>query len=129
MSTAFWIWLYLVVGKLASPGPIVLLCCLAAMAGFCIFMHLSIDEPSNAEKIFSSSVHIGKKVGVVIVVLILINLLYPTKNDLALIFGGSLALDLAQTEEAQKIPENTLKAINTFLEAVADQDQTKEKAQ
>jgi len=45
-----------------------------------------------------------------------INSAIPSKEEAAWIIGGSFAFDIAQTDEAQKLPDNVLRAVNNFLE-------------
>lgn len=51
-------------------------------------------------------------------VLLILSSLYPSKKDLAVIFGGTALVSVASSEEAKKLPDNILKAANAFLEGV-----------
>jgi hypothetical protein len=42
----------------------------------------------------------------------------PDTEDLKYIIGGAVAWNVAQTEEAQRLPENVLRAANSFLEKI-----------
>ena len=48
--------------------------------------------------------------------------LCPDKKDLIFIAGGAATYNLSQTEEAQKLPDNILKALNTFLEGISEEE-------
>lgn len=52
------------------------------------------------------------------VAMILFIVAVPAKKDLAWILGGGITWKVAQSEEVQKLPENTAKAVNHFLESV-----------
>lgn len=46
--------------------------------------------------------------------------LYPSDSDLRYIIGGTALFNVSNTEEAQKLPENVLRAANNFLEKYQD---------
>lgn len=46
----------------------------------------------------------------------------PSKNELAFIVGGGVALHAIQTEEVQALPTNVLNALNRFLEQVGTEE-------
>lgn len=55
--------------------------------------------------------------------LVLLVVMTPSKNDLYFIAGGGLTLMAAQNKEVQKLPDNAVKAVNSFLERLAEEKQ------
>jgi hypothetical protein len=55
------------------------------------------------------------KFGVVLGGLLIVSVLIPSRSDLAFIIGGHYATHSA---EAQKLPDNILKAMNAFLQGI-----------
>lgn len=119
MEYAFWIWLYLTIGNLG--WVIVLLWTVALMGGL---IAAFAGEACNFDKDCSGwGIYIAlKRTAITALVLALIFSLiasaYPSRTDLAWIVGGAGAIHLAQSEEAQKLPDNVLRAMNSFLEGV-----------
>jgi len=64
-----------------------------------------------------------KKFITAFIVLTSLVVLIPDKKDFYFIIGGSVALSLSQNEEAQKLPNNVLKALNAFLEETVEAEE------
>lgn len=56
----------------------------------------------------------------VLPICIAIILIVPSKEDMYFILGGSALIAVGKTEEAKKLPDNVLKAANTFLEKLQE---------
>lgn len=80
---------------------------------YCVWrLDYSTDEEDVAkyEPMFTKKL---KLVFTILVVLVVVKVLIPTQKEIALIIGGSYVLN---NEEISKLPTNTVKAVNTFLE-------------
>lgn len=94
---------------------------IAAPVGlFWLFMFADVNnwEEGKAADMAKKACKAAKLPLIIATVLIVIT---PSKNDLYFIAGGGLTLMAAQNEEVQKLPENAVKAVNTFLERVSEQ--------
>lgn len=119
MEYAFWIWLYLTIGNLA--WIIVLLWIVAFIGGFAAVFageDCNFDKDSHGWGLHIALKRTATGAFVLAFVFSLIASAYPSRTDLAWIVGGAGAIHLAQTEEAQKLPDNVLRAMNSFLEGV-----------
>ncbi|MFW0776289.1 MAG: hypothetical protein ACN2B6_01035 [Rickettsiales bacterium] len=98
----------LILAALAAPVGVVWLFIFADIQGW---------EDGEAVSMAKKAYKTAKLPLVIATVLIVIT---PSKDDLYFIAGGGLTLMAAQNEEVQKLPENTVKAVNSFLERVAE---------
>lgn len=48
--------------------------------------------------------------------------LTPSKKDVAWIIGGGVAYNVATTDEAKKLPDNVLGALNRFIESAEEHE-------
>lgn len=140
METALLIYLYITVGKALVTvshflwvGLVIYALALCTMGlssnfGTDRYEFVSDDLTSESEIYLSLRKHLKNAV-VTFGVLVLCNSLYPDKEELAWIIGGAAAVSVATTEEAKKLPDNVLRAANTFLEGVAEKGKGQEAAQ
>lgn len=128
MEYAFWIWLYLAVGKLV--WVVILAWVVAAALGLLVFM-LGIESdfgksltfegaPTDDSRNFLWAKRLSIKAFCLSITLSLIGSLYPSKEDLMWIIGGAGVIHVAQSDEARKLPDNVLRAMNSFLEGVGE---------
>lgn len=122
---SLYIYLYLVVSHLAITGLLSSVFFSVATGMISAFQWDKVypsDIENNTQdyKIFRKTFGYFTKSCIITVIFLLVTCLIPTKEEIAWIVGGSVAYNLSQTEEAQKLPENTLKALNSFLEGVTD---------
>lgn len=130
MNTALLIYLYIVAGNVASACAVtafVLAICYffplimtAIISGFGYDTRFSSDELSPESKGFIAMRRHFKSVVIALAFLGSVPALYPDKDDVAWILGGAAAVHVAQTEEAKKLPDNLLRAANTFLEGISE---------
>jgi len=115
MSTALLIYLYVLFGNLRGLAIFFIALCLF----FVLFSPMLFVFIDDEEEALITIKKIAKKLFYwVAIPSIMLIALYPNKEDLILIVGGTALISVAQTEEAQKLPENVLKAANAFLEGV-----------
>lgn len=114
----FWIWLYITLSKLGAPVVLATWWSLLVSTFFIwAIAHGEGYKPRMLVKfLFFSYLFLGFAVH-------LTALAVPGKEEMAYIIGGGVALKISQTEEAQKLPENTLKALNRFLENIATEEE------
>lgn len=128
MEYAFWIWLYLAVGNL---GWVVFLAWVVAvvLGAFAFMLGIESDfgkrltlegAPTDDSRIFLWAKRFSIKAFCLSITLSLIGSLYPSKEDLMWIIGGAGAIHVAQSDEARKLPDNVLRAMNSFLEGVGE---------
>ena len=121
METAFYIYLYLTLSKVIVLFEAAIALFIAISAAYCVAYSISLmDDEEIPSAIKGAYTKLAK---VIIFVCLPIYLLFPDKEDIAYIFGGTALISIAQTEEAQKLPDNILEAVNVFLEGVADEDE------
>jgi|GEM_PF-6573344 len=130
MNTALLIYLYIVAGNFASAfaaaafilaiGYFVPLSVMGLFSSFGSDTHWSSDELSPESKGFIAMRRHFKSVVIALAFLGSVPALYPDKDDVAWILGGAAAVHVAQTEEAKKLPDNLLRAANTFLEGISE---------
>lgn len=141
MNEAILIWLYLSLG-----GMITLFWCMFALAGVvaaCMGLNYAIIESTYGEHAESGNDWAIKEMDKIksypgllkkflpfktTVILILVALMYPSKDDLKYIIGGSVAFNAVQAmgnlEGADKLPQNLIDAANRFLESAKEEEKT-----
>lgn len=127
MDTALLLYLYVVFDNVAGVCNAIITFSLIAMAiNIIVFLIVwGEDGTEDATKVLEKSKKLWKKIRLfpIFIASLLFITLYPDKEDLALIFGGTALVHVAQTEEAQKLPDNLLKAANAFLEGVYEEEE------
>lgn len=115
MEIAFWIWLYLFIGNLGwivvASGVACAALMLASIGVYDSVMGASDGVKKLHKRLLKWSI-------VSVFVTGLIASAYPSPRDLQWIIGGAVTYHVIQNEEVQKLPENLLKATNTFLEGI-----------
>lgn len=129
MNEIFLVYLITVAISLATAVTIILMFGTVAYVVFFISV-LCIDDDYPSDKSPVSSIldwllSTYKKFFTAFIVLTSLVVLIPDKKDFYFIIGGSVALSLSQNEEAQKLPNNVLKALNAFLEETVEAEETK----
>lgn len=110
MSTLYWI---TVLGNISTVAAVS--CCMFAAFGF-VSLFEFFGYPFGVEKSKSNKKKfkiwfIGELVSLALCILI------PSKNELYAIYGVGSVIDYAKTsKEAQKLPDNAVKALNVYLE-------------
>lgn len=115
MNTALMIYLYLAVGSLLD---MLFLACVGLGAVVGASGLAILEEQTNGHAPPEGYGKWAKRYLICAACFLVVDSFYPDKEDLAFIFGGAIAVDIATTEEAQKLPDNLLKAANSFLEGV-----------
>jgi len=110
METALYIYLYLTLLNITEGAIGIILFLIVAH----FFVRVVFEEEGKCY---------FKHLGICLLVAAFVSGLLPSKSDLTYIVGGASLWSVAQTEEAQKLPSNVLKALNTVLESV--QEETK----
>ena len=119
----FLIWLYFFLSNLSVLATIGLI-----IIGVCSAIGLIIMiMPYCAELDESPAKVIGrlpcKKLWVILVItLVVLATAVPNKDQMAWIVGGGVVLKVGQNEEVQKLPENTVKAVNRFLNSISEDE-------
>jgi len=120
MSEAIIIWLYLSLGNLVNGFIIT-----SIIGGIVLpFIMLIMWAYEEDEKLKLTWIYAPKKT---FLVLLLLYLFYPSKDDLKYIIGGAVAwngIEAAQDiEGVEKLPENVVGAMNHFLEEFNQQEE------
>lgn len=78
------------------------------------------DADTKDKEFYSKYVRLKAKVALAMaIVSTLLLVALPTKEEAFLIYGGGTVIDYVQNnEEVKKIPDNAVKALNTWLESV-----------
>lgn len=109
-------------GKLNSLLQAVLGISLAFLVfGFIVWAVSKCDDSSEKDKEFySKHVRLKAKIALAIaIVSVLLLVALPTREEAFLIYGGGTVIDYVQNnEEVKKIPDNAVKALNTWLETI-----------
>ena len=111
MSEVILIWLYLSFGNFLT-AVLVVTGLIGAVSA--ILAPIVIDLNGKLSSFHEKTL---KTTLVSFTVVLSINCFYPSKEDLAWIIGGSVAINVAQMEEAQELPQNLIDAANKFLES------------
>lgn len=121
MEAATWIYLYVVIENLVAGLKALVVVGVVAFL-FMSFATLitSFDKHVSdiAKRDYERCKRWLKSVCLWFCVTSILVVFFPDREDVALIFGGAALVSVAQTEEAQKLPENVLKAANKFLDEV-----------
>lgn len=135
MTTALLIWAYITLGKVLSLA--VVLSWVAVGLYVILFFTCWLDFEDNyhgqssREDFFSVWKKRAKFVIILLVSCLFLNSLYPEKEDILYIVGGTVVLEsgmwLMGNEEAQKLPNNVLSAANHFLQSFENEPLTTEK--
>lgn len=124
METAWLIYWYLSIGKLITT--VLIISIMLSMVFFFVaivkWFIWANDDFDETEDIFMAWVRRWKIFVIPCLVSLFINAFYPRAESLAYIFGGAALVSVAETEEAQKLPDKVLRAVNVFLEGVAEED-------
>lgn len=125
MNEAILIWVYLSLGSVVEIFKFLLIVLVVTGVVTACFAPLILDE---IDKTFSETwddvyKYIPTKT---LIFAILLTVLYPSKEDLKYIIGGSLVINGVQAaseiEGVEKLPKNLVNAMNHFLEDVAEND-------
>lgn len=120
--TGILIWLYLILGKLS--GVLIALLIIYSI----LFIIVTINYASiadiydrestefiEAKNAFNKLLNQWKSVTIAILLIIT----YPSIDNLKLIIGGAVAIEVIQnTEGLDKLPQNIVNAVNAFLEGI-----------
>lgn len=129
MSEAILIWLYLGLGNLL---PNLLLVSLVVAVPFFVILGASAAHSEMGQSthsgdksviaLYNKLIRLVKPVVVTLVLLLVAVSLYPSKDDLKWIIGGALVWNGASAasniEGIEKLPKNTVDAMNHFLESI-----------
>jgi len=129
MSEAIMIWVYLSLGSVVTIGW--MLISLTIISAIFLAIYFSSDYeyrdriPKDWEIAKNRMMVIKKYYPIKSIILITaLVILYPSKDDLKYIIGGSLVINGAQAasdiEGVEKLPENLVNAMNVFLEKAVD---------
>jgi len=122
MSEAILIWLYLSLGNIFSGGALIVICGALFIWLFFGSMIMSTELDKSAEEVMD--VHKKYVPFKLILLIAFLTALYPSKDDLKYIIGGSLVINGVQAasdiEGVEKLPENLVNAMNVFLEKAVD---------
>lgn len=119
MSYAILLYLYTVLTGLSYLAASIIF--LLAIASAFFIALLATDYEKNNIKVQEAFNKVFKKpLKWLLPICIAIVLLVPTKDELYFIVGGSALITVGTTEEAKKLPDNVLKAANTFLEKLQE---------
>ena len=118
----FLIWLYFFLSNLSVLAAIGLI-----IIGVCSAIGLIITLFYCAELGESPAKVIGrlpcKKLwAILMITLVVLATAVPNKDQMAWIVGGGVVLKVGQNEEVQKLPENTVKAVNRFLNSISEDE-------
>lgn len=58
--------------------------------------------------------------------ILVLSLIVPSKQGMLWIIGGGAAYNIATSEEAKKLPDSVLKALNMFLEDIQEEEASSE---
>ena len=117
MTTVLMLYLYVVAGKFFTAGSGLSVAAMAAWGlGYFVVWQERYEKEGRAK--------LNKFIWLpyVAAFFILGNTLIPTKEQLAWIIGGSVAVSIASTEEAKQLPENVLGAVNSFLKQMHEDE-------
>ena len=119
MNEAIFIWLYLSVGSLVGVIEAVLVILVVASVVAAFFTPIICMETDKSVSELLSGVYKYAPKKALLLALFLV-CLYPSKDDLKYIIGGSLVINGVQAasdiEGVEKLPENLVNAMNVFLE-------------
>lgn len=91
--------------------------CLLALSTVALFLMIVFAVSDKDEDTLATVKGYLKKALICLVVFGTINALVPSKKDLYIIFGVGTLIDYAKSsDELKKLPDNTLKIVNTALE-------------
>lgn len=125
MSIFILTWLYFSLQSLLDSAMLVGVFFAIVSLGVAIIFHLQAEDSHDEEeqKRFSVISKSGWKWARGMAILWLVSLFLsdflPGEKKLLRIVGVGAAYHLTQTDEAKKLPDNVLKAVNTFLENAA----------
>ena len=115
MSTLYWL---TVLGNLGSLTSVVFCIFAVSLCVLSLFSCFDNDWSKSNKKTFKI-ILIGVFVSLVLCVLI------PSRNELYEIYGVGTVIDYAKdSKEVQKLPDNTVKALNVYLENIQKEDST-----
>ena len=123
MEAAFWIYLYLTIGNLAWVVELATFVAIGASIFWVVAWLHEADPDEDPE--FATFSKWTKRAIITALSLLVVSTFYPSREDLAWMFGGATVYSLTQNEEAQKLPDNVLKAANTFLEGISEPEKAK----
>ena len=116
MTTALMLYLYMVVGNIIEVGGFI-----SVISAIAWGVASGISWVEKADEVFKLTRKL-RWVPYVALLFIIANALLPTKEQLAWIIGGSVAVSIASTEEAKQLPENVLGAVNSFLKQMQEDE-------
>ncbi len=119
MNEAILIWLYISISDAITSAVVVSFVALVA-SGFSI-LTFWVNEDDTA-----TATMWAKRAAIVWVSFLFMSSFIPSKEDIKYIIGGAAVWNsaeyLASSEEAKQIPDNILKAMNSFLEETQKED-------
>jgi hypothetical protein len=125
MSIFILTWLYFSLQSLMKSAMVVGFFFTIVSAGVAVVFNLQAEDTHNEDRQlrYSTISKYGWKWARGMVILWLVSLFLsaflPGEKQLLRIVGVGAAYHLTQTDEAKKLPDNVLKAVNTFLENAA----------
>lgn len=124
------IWLYLVLENIAHLSVLLAIIATSVIGVTGLILGLMYINDELEDKTWDSCKTIASKCKWWYVVVVSLALLIPTREDLYFILGGTVLYEAAQSVEEgefQKLPDNSVKALNRFLEQLsAEEDNSNE---
>tara|TARA_R110000803_G_scaffold8609_5_gene27601 strand:+ start:1959 stop:2357 length:399 start_codon:yes stop_codon:yes gene_type:complete len=128
MSTAFLIWAYLSLGSLVSATVVILVLFGVAYGLAFAMMGYETDfgdeergsHYKNELRQYNKLKAMFPTVLKTFMVVIFVAALYPSKDDLKYIIGGTAVVAAVNVEGFSELPENVVEAANSFLEDITE---------
>lgn len=133
MNEAIIIYLYLAIGNVIKAVTVFasLYMAILFLSAFIVYIKADFERIVEnrgipLERVKDSMGVLKAKMAIgIFIVVVFLGALYPSEKDIKYIIGGTAiwktADYLADNEEAKKIPDNVLKAMNSFLEQVNEE--------
>lgn len=138
MTTAFLIWAYLGLGNFIIAMWVITVFTSIGFVFWYVRRLINIDYNTPRLEEPAAYAELHKKARSIypyktLFVFILITTFYPSISDLKYIIGGTVLIEggkmIADSKEAQKLPDNIIKAANTFLTKVNDEKKKSDKSE
>lgn len=118
MSTLYW---FTVLGNISTLAEV----CFCMFAVFCFFSSFEVFEDVFDEEDSKSNKKTFKVCFIGVLVSLALCVLIPSKKELYAIYGVGSVIDYAKSsKEAQKLPDNAVKALNIYFENIQKEDST-----
>ena len=91
------------------------------VVGSIIFYNVQLDGFAKEQEIFKEDFKrlvLRKRYFLIIGFMVLFTVLVPSKEDMKIIIGGSVAYQLTEIEGVENLPKNLVGAANRFLEEI-----------